>query len=192
MATWTPGSPVLGDTISQSFSNIRDNWTVLANAWNGDHQSLTGDGTASTQHLQVTLPANAGAIGATPGIGKVYTKDVGGGVIELVYEDEAGTEIQLTKGTPVGNTTGETALPGGLLLKWGTGSITEQNTNTTVNFASAFGTSCYNVTLTGLQSSQISTGPQLVSISASGFVTKASGSISVGNPVTVYYQAIGK
>lgn len=188
MATWTPGAPVLGDTISQSFSNIRDNWAVLANAWNGDHQTLTSDGTSSDQHLKVTMPVNAGAIGATPGIGKLYTKDVGGGVVELVYEDEVANEIQLTNGTPIGASPGQTCLPGGMLLKWGTGSITTSNTNTNVTFSPAFSTACYNVVISGLRSSSQIVAPTLVSFTKTGFVTRAT---SANLPITVYYQAIG-
>jgi hypothetical protein len=151
MATWTPGSPVLGDTISQSFSNIRDNWAVLANAWNGDHQSLTGDGTASTRHNKVTMPANAGAIGATPGIGKLYTKDVGGGVIELVYEDEAANETQIT-GNATQADVGEVTLPSGLKMKWGTFQLTDAN-DTPFSYINdfsltAFTTDTYRVMIT--------------------------------------------
>lgn len=189
MATWTPGSPVLGDTISQSFNNIRDNWTVLANAWTGDHQSLTGDGTSSTQHTKVTMPANAGAIGATPGIGKLYTKDVdGGGVIELVYENEAGTEIQLTKGTPVGNTTGETALPGGMGMKWGLVVITTPGSQT-YTYASLglsdFDSATYSCVATPTDRSR-SVG--VLSFTKSEIRLGISGSVAG----SIYFMAVGK
>jgi hypothetical protein len=167
MATWTPGAPVLGDTISQSFSNIRDNWAVLANAWNGDHQTLTSDGTSSDQHLKVTMPVNVGAIGATPGIGKLYTKDVGGGVVELVYEDEAANEIQIT-GNAIATANGEIDLPGGIGIKWGTVSLGVLGT-TAVTYTgiglTAFSTDTFVLTLGG----QTTNTSYIIAKSSTGF-----------------------
>jgi hypothetical protein len=54
--------------------------------------STTTDG----RHNQLTLPYQAADPTNAAGIGFVYTKNVGGGVIELYYEDAAGNVVKMT------------------------------------------------------------------------------------------------
>ena len=188
MATWTVISPALGDTISTSLANIRGNFVVLAAAWDGDHEILTGDGQSSTRHKQVTMPVQAGAIGPTAGVGYIYTKDVGAGVVELFFEDELAEEIQLT-GDFTANVNGQVKLQGGIIMKWGTAVdlIADSDSVYLVTFPAAF-TTCYNVQLTGLRLTGTIGTPKLVSVSPTGFSVKGTaGSF----PVTVHWVAIG-
>jgi len=63
--------------------------------------SVGGEHTFITLQTQGAKPALAGAQ-----TGGLYLKDVGAGVIELFYEDEAGNEIQVTSGSGTINNSG--------------------------------------------------------------------------------------
>lgn len=189
MATWTVISPALGDTISDSLANIRGNFVVLAAAWDGDHQTLTGDGTSSTKHVQVTMPEFAISPAAGPttaaGEGAVFTRDIGGRPSLFYRQENDGTEIQLTGVDPVAATAGQTTLPGGMLMKWGTVSVVSGTG--AVTFPVAF-TTLYNVQTQMIRSGG-SGSHSITSQSASGFTLKSSLSVETN---TFYWTAIGK
>lgn len=69
---WTVISPATSDTISDSLANIRGNFVVLAAAWDGDHETLTGSGTSSTKHNRVTTPDQAGHVSTGADEPKLY------------------------------------------------------------------------------------------------------------------------
>jgi hypothetical protein len=187
---WTVISPALGDTISDSLANIRGNFVVLAAAWDGDHETLTGTGTSSTKHVQVTLPEFAISPAAGPTTlaseGAVFTRDIAGRPSLFYRQESDGTEIQLTGVDPVVSSAGQSTLPGGLIMKWGSTTISS-TANTNLTFPVAFGTSIFNAQLTSQNSSQVGT-IQLVSLALDKLVAKASGT---NFPYTVYWSAIG-
>lgn len=98
MATWDTSIPAIANDLSSDLTKIKDNFGILATAWNGDHQNLATDGSGSTYHEKVTLPV--GTATKVSGAGILYTKDTGG-ISELFYRNDngvSGDEVQITSG----------------------------------------------------------------------------------------------
>lgn len=127
------------------------------------------------------------AVDATTAINEVavYSKDDGAGNTRLYLRQEsAGTVIQMSDRDPVVAASGETFLPGGLLIKWG--QIAAATNAVAQAFPTAFPNNCFSVTVT----ENIATA--LSNIGVNGFTaanftfrTSAAGAV----PIT--YLAIG-
>ena len=78
---------LIDDYFRQLYAAIRERMQV-------DHQWKNGQ--LDGEHKKVTLLKSAEKPIAVATHGFVYTKDVGGGAIELFFEDAAGNELQLT------------------------------------------------------------------------------------------------
>lgn len=96
MADWDTSSPGDSDIVSQFPQNERAARTAVETNFGVDHHEANDADVG--KHEVVSLLAQTSPSGAA-GEGKLYGKDVGSGVIELHYTDEAGNEIQLTKGS---------------------------------------------------------------------------------------------
>jgi hypothetical protein len=86
---------------------------------------------------------------------------------------------------------GESFLPGGIGIKWGTASITTTNVNQTYGYVAdftltAFATATYSVVITPRQSSQVQT-QRIISHTAAGFTVNLTGTA----PINFDWIAIG-
>lgn len=131
-----------------------------------DHYSFGSSGNLDGWHIQSHYPFLVAAPATNTTQGAVYTKDVGGGVIQLFYRRENnGPEIQLTtsgmvtntpqafvnfQGTTLGNNAAQT-----IRGSFNVTSVTRIGTSTgryQVNFTTALPSANYTVLLTGQRS----------------------------------------
>ena len=95
-------SPADSDNTSEGAERIRDTRIGIRERLEKDHyMDIAGTDVDHGEHKWVTLREQASAPGNVADKGFLYIKDVGSGVEELFYEDEAGNEIQLTSGNYV-------------------------------------------------------------------------------------------
>ena len=107
-----------------------------------------------------------------------------GGVSTLYFRKESnGTDIQMSGPDPVAASPGQTFLPGGIILKWGTAVV---NTGgTAIGFAAAFPNNCWNVQVTP-QSTQSRGSAIAAGVGVGGFTAYAE-----NNGTTMHWIAIG-
>lgn len=95
--------PADGDDINEGADRIRDTKLGIRERMEKDHyMAVAGTDADHGEHKQVTLRKLAAAPGNVADKAFLYIKDVGDGVMELFFEDEAGNEIQITSGTALG------------------------------------------------------------------------------------------
>jgi len=95
-------APADSDNVSEGAERIRDTRIGIRERLEKDHyMDIAGTDVDHGEHKWVTLREQASAPGKVADKGFLYIKDVGSGVEELFYEDEAGNEIQLTSGNYV-------------------------------------------------------------------------------------------
>lgn len=187
---YDPLVPTTGQTPAQNYTTIQANFAQIAASYNTDHVDLDG-GTPQGYHSKVSFPAGSAPGSAVTSV-VLYAKTSNGSSEVFLERDNVGTEIQLTKGIPLSgaNTAksvnnGQTFLPGGFLMKFGT-SI-ENSTSRTIIFTTdanltAFN-SIYQVFLYPLGTGKSSA---VTSISNTQIVFQ-SGDV----PTTIYWVAIG-
>jgi hypothetical protein len=97
--TWDETVPSNATNLSDGDDYIRDVRKGIRIRMEYEHSTF-GASSAGGKHKFVTLQTQATkpTVDATQ-TAAVYAKDVGSGVIELFYEDEAGNEIQITSGS---------------------------------------------------------------------------------------------
>ena len=83
---------------SQDQPKMKTNTDSINTIIGVDHYSFGSTGSNDGWHKQSTYPLLSVKPTVIAGQGAVYTKDVGGGVIQLFYEKQDGTEIQITSG----------------------------------------------------------------------------------------------
>ncbi len=152
--TWQASKPATNEKIGDISGIITGNWEAIENAWNGDHETLTGDGTSSTNHDKVSLVAQAAATPAAS-VGILYCDS--GNSNDLYYAYPTGgsySTARVTQGgsTPGGadvfcmfNGTSSTPItPGNSYGVHGTSLVTKVGTgHYKVNFATAFSDANY-------------------------------------------------
>lgn len=158
-----PNIPATGQSLGNSRTQVLGNFTNYFNVISQDHvdPNLGGQG----KHKQSTyidlMPADEPITGANETA--LYGKSVGAPLeSELFFAREgAGAIIQMTKGDPIVALNGESFLPGGVIIKWATGTFVSGTitfaslglTNFPTNAFVAFGTSKFlsaNIAITAL------------------------------------------
>ena len=116
----------------------------------------------------------------------VYAKDASGVEELFLRRESSGTVIRMTKGDPITAATGETFIPGGFIIKWGSAAITNSSQTWASLGLTAFPTACYSMYVTS--SNILLTSPLTVTaISSTAFTISRSGSGNTG----YYFFAIG-
>jgi hypothetical protein len=129
-------------------TEIRPNWVAIQTAlssfapWAVNLVNRTTEVPGQVDPILITGPPSAYIM---------YSKQDGAGNAELYSQTPAGNTIQMTKGDATIAATGSTFLAGGLLMKWGTITLTTPTVNL-VNFIAEglldFPNAIYNVQLT--------------------------------------------
>lgn len=118
--TYTLGIPADGQSLGNSKSQVRGNFTTIFNAFAVNHVAFNS--LPEGVHKRVDLQEVANP---TPPltIDTLFCKVTSIPLGELFYVRGAGgppnTPIQLTNGTPVNAASGFTFLPGGMIMQWG-------------------------------------------------------------------------
>jgi hypothetical protein len=102
--TWDETTPSNSTNLSDGDDHIRDVRKGVRVRMEYEHATFAAS-SAGGKHKFITLQAQGSkpTVDATQ-VAALYVKDVGAGVMELYYEDEAGNELQLTaNGTVVGD-----------------------------------------------------------------------------------------
>lgn len=135
---YTPHTPDENAPPSQSPIFFQENFTSIQNLIAEDHFSFKDN--LGGAHKQSTYIDTADASKNVQLYGQIAAT-----FCELFMERNGGTPIQLSTkaGDPVATASGQTFLPGGLIMKWGSNSGASP-----VVFPIAFPNNCFNVQLT--------------------------------------------
>lgn len=189
--TFNPNIPQPNDLISQSQAQIQTNFSQSDTAFGIDHTAFS---TVSNQgkHKKSSYIEQASDPVTSANEVAVYSKELSGASTLYLRKENAGTVVQMSGQDPTVAAAGSTFLPGGVILKWGSGSVT--NTQT-VNFASAFPTACWQVILQPINNGAVTVANDYVyvaSFNTTGFSATAVRRITLaGNTVAFSYIAIG-
>lgn len=117
--------PQAADNPSQSQSQLLANFQEISTAFNLNHGDFND--ASQGQHTFLQMPEQGAAPATAADEGAVYTK-VAGGATELFFREESnGAERQITSAF-TGGVNGSFTLPGGLIVKWGTTTMTGAST----------------------------------------------------------------
>ena len=143
----------LDEDVGISRPKLVSNFAALETYLGYDHGSLDANNGNSALHNKISFVQQAADPVTQTGKIRVFAKDDGAGTDELflLRADDA-TLIQLTvdSGNPVSASPGQTYLPGGIIMKWGTDGIISALGGTAINFAVPFPNNCFSVQLTPL------------------------------------------
>jgi len=185
---YTPTWPIATDLPSNAPMTFQRNFTSLDSMIGVDHVPFNS-GNNGGYHTKSTYVA--GGVPACAGSQAVLYAKVAGGVTDLYLKHDAvGAEIQmtqLTNGTPVAGGFGQTFLPGGLIMKWGTANIGVASTPVTyaAGFLPNFPTNTLNIQLTPYDGNANYVSVVPATVGPAGFNARANA------PIAVYYLAIG-
>jgi hypothetical protein len=189
--TFTVGIPEDGQTLGQSKPLVRGNLDSLYDTFLVNHQdiNLSNPGT----HTFVELLNQATPTNPLPGIMAHYSKTTAGVTEWYLQREETagptpGAIIQMStiNGTPVASSNGQTFLPGGLVMKFGSQTFPGPG-GVTVVYTNPF-TTLFSLQVTVSQNSI----PTLYDV-PTGFVTINGFQVVIGSAGagTVYFTAIG-
>jgi hypothetical protein len=175
--------PKSTDLISVSQGDILNNFTAIGTSFDVNHIDFNASGAG--KHKFVEMP-NQGSDPAGAGTeGTAYTKVAAPPSVaqtELFFRRDVGSVIQMTRGDPIVGAKGTSFLPGGIKLNWGQVAATPGGT--TENWASAFTSALFVVTLGVFNNNGTS-----VATWANGGLTSVK--FFSATSATVYYLAIG-
>lgn len=203
--TYNNAIPQPTDLISNSQSQILENFAQLDKQYGtsatssggagiGDHVAFSGSSN-NGYHIQVRFPSAPSAPTTTGTQSALYpVANATTGQQELYFQNSSteyagGGTLQLTGPVSATANNGSVYLPGGIIMKWGSGSFSGSQ-NPSVAFSPAFPNACFNVQLSLLNTMSASFTPQNVLITAptkNGFNARVG---AAGNS-TWYWQAIG-
>ena len=202
--TFNPNIPKPTDLLSNSQADLLANNGFLNASFSRNHVALN-IATNNGKHTFIEMPTLASIPAPVPGLiageGTLYTKGSGGA--QLFYTPgTSGNEYQLTRTIAASFASfasanpGWTFLPGGLLLQWGTKTLSANNTLTTITFPVTFTapvTNVFSIVLTKISSDNSTTGQEVRissgNVTISQFKVSQSSSSSANS---VYWMAIGK
>jgi hypothetical protein len=141
--TYNPSIPAAANNPSDDQEPMQTNYASIAGILNIDMVGF-GDNNGG-YHKQITYVDQGADPGSAASQYRTYSKLVGGSSELFAQKDAIATPIQLTSGVPVAAPSGWTYLPGGLILQWGT--VTIGGSSGTANFARAFPSFVYIITL---------------------------------------------
>jgi len=143
--SYQAGIPLGTDDPSVSAADFRNNFGQINTVVAVNHEAFNTGNAGKHKFLQ--MPEQVAAPTTAANEGGVYTKAVSGATQLFFREESNGTERQLT-GAFTAAGAGEFILPGGLTVKWGSG--TTAGTTLTVTYPTPFSTATYNVQITSL------------------------------------------
>lgn len=156
--TFNGSKPGINDDLSVSQGDIQGNFAQANTSMGIDHfdfENVAGD-TGKHKYttfvdIASTTPATAAPVTTADELA-FFVKQVGSDPRIHFRQISNGTEVQLTGADPIITATGETFLPGGLGLKWGTFQVTAAGPKTFAYVAdlslTAFTTDTYRVLFT--------------------------------------------
>lgn len=162
--TYNNAIPQPGDRPSQSQSQLLANFADLKTFLDKNHVNLLDPSIDSGGlHKFLQMPEQSSDPATAVSQGALYTKDDGTRTALYWRQENNGTVIKLTGPNPVAGTAGQTFLPGGIGIKWGTftkaGSFPSSGTITYTTLGlTAFSTTTYNVVMTFTGPTSSSTG----------------------------------
>ena len=174
--------PQSGITLSAGRAVVQANFAATETYIARDHVSFDANSADSGKHKAIRLTEQTAPTTLVNELG-LYAKDTGSHPDLFVRRESSGTEIQMTVGDPTAAATGQTFLPGGIIMKWGSNAIISGAGGTTVTFGSAFPTACFGVWLEPIDPTPKS--HTVISKSTANFVARAE------NAITVMWWAIG-
>lgn len=182
--TYNPNIPQANQLISQSQAQIQTNFAQLDTVFDIDHVTFD-NATAGNRgkHRQSTYIQLAGDPTTAVDELAMYAKDLAGAETLYLRKESNGTVVQMSGRDPVVAASGETFLPGGLLMKWG--QIGAASNGVAQNFPTAFPTACYSVVVCANVSGT------LPSVGVNGFTTAGFTFRTSGGAIPITYVAIG-
>ncbi len=137
MATYTPNVPVSGQSLGNSRTIINSNFSAIQTTFDENHQDFNSSNPGF--HTFVDL-LSQGTTPSNPPTGAIsHYSNIVNGITEWFFQREnSGAVIQMSNGTPLASTNGQTFLPGGLILKFARVNVVQGDFGATITFTTAF------------------------------------------------------
>lgn len=197
--SFTAGIPYVGQPLGSSQSQVLGNFTTLRSTIAANHVDVNATNPGYHTYVDLINQSTDQALTATTVV-TLYSKLAGTGISELYLQkagngSAAGSVVQMSVGAPtVGSSqgaSGQTFLPGGLLLIWGTCSFSSSGVSN--NFlGSGFPNYAYAVftSLIAIPPTSVSLSTVINSNTAFTVYSRASSGTYAGTDAA-YYIAIG-
>lgn len=193
--TYTANIPFDGQTLGNSKSQVRGNFTNYFNLISVDHNAPNA--TNQGYHKVIHFSNQGGDPATIAGVGQVYTKtvtDAYGSGPQLFYRSGGGGVSQLTGSSATAN---GYAWCGGILIQWGSKTLLANGSATTITFNTTancinFPNNIFNVQLTMSDTSN-SPSENGVFVKAGTLTTSGFNVVNSSSSVVnvVYWMAIG-
>lgn len=157
--------PAAGNNPSNDQPIMLNNNIAIAQFVAIDHIGFGNGSFTNGYHNVIHFATQAADPATVPNYGQLYTKTVSGDQYLFYETGTAGTVIQLT-GPTTSSSTGQTILPGGIIMKWGNSTISAGVS--TVTFATAFPTACFGVNIS-INATTASTTVKAAAVTAASF-----------------------
>ena len=130
--------PQPNDRPSNSQNQLLNNFKAIKTYVDRNHVAIVDPTTnlGEGKHKFLQMPEQSAAPTVAVNEGGLYVKEKDSRATLFYRQENNGTEIQMTRMNPTLSTVGETFLPGGVILKWGTANFS--GTICTVMFLSNF------------------------------------------------------
>lgn len=191
--------PQSGQEIKNTTSAINTNFNVANANFGIDHVDFTNaafPGGNGGLHNKVSLLQQSGDPAAASNTNIYYTKSVtypnASGTFNEVFmrrsTQDSSTMVQMTTdpGDPTPSQTGNSFLPGGMIIQWGT--YATGGDGAAINFTKTFPTSCFGVVLTPVSATPANS--TIFVVASPGRNSFSTSKVS-GNNSPIFYIAIG-
>lgn len=137
-SNYQPNIPTGTVNLNQDYSNIQGNFQQLDTTFGIDHFAFSDTTSNNGYHTVVHLSKQSATPSPVATSGEIYSK-IATQIISdtaLFYQTGTGINVQMTMNVaPIAAARGLTFLPGGMLMQWGTITITSTHQTGTVTYA---------------------------------------------------------
>ena len=164
---YTRDIPAAGDILSTSQGQILANFNTIDTNFAINHFAYIDVTSNAGKHKYCTLVEQAAPTTVANEV-SLYSKATGSISTLYLRHESAGTEVQLSlpAANVVASAAGSSYLPGGVIIKWGTGTA-----KTALTFGVAFPTACWSVQVTTKAAETQSSWLYVTTTSKTGFNT---------------------
>lgn len=149
MTIYSNNIPQPSDRPSDSQDDLLQNFQALKVFLDRNHVAIIDPTTNTSEgkHKFLQMPEQAADPATAVNEGGLYVKETNSRATLYWRNENNGNAVQLTRGVPTKSATGETYLPGGIILKWGIGTFPNSN-QVTINYGGTAYASIYQVVAT--------------------------------------------
>lgn len=176
--------PAASDILSTSQDEIKTNFNTADTSFAINHVAFS-ESTNAGKHKYCSFIEQSSAPSTAANEVALYTKETSSIAALFMRNESDGTEVQLSVAASnlSASAAGSSYLPGGVIIKWGSG--TASTSGTALTFGTAFPNNCWSVIATTNANESAANSINILSVTKTGFTARDA------NGWGYYYIAIG-